>query len=72
MSDAAPESTDPHAASDVRALRFSFLTGALIGAVHGTIRYGFFTMQNVAMTGLGIITIVALHAAWIGIRPSRA
>ena len=71
MSDAPTEATDPHAASDVRALRISFLTGAVIGGVHGTIRYGFFMMQNLAMIGLGIITVVALHAAWIGIRPSR-
>ncbi len=71
MSEAQTEAADPHAAADVRALRISFLTGAVIGGVHGTIRYGFFMMQNIAMIGLGIITVVALHAAWIGIRPSR-
>lgn len=71
MSDAKTQSNDPHAVSDVRALRFSFLGGAALGAIVGTSRYGFFTMQNVAMTGLGIITLVALHAAWIGLRPSR-
>ena len=71
MSDANVPSNDPHAASDVRALRYSFLGGAALGAIYGTNRYGFFTMQNIAMAGLGIITLVALHAAWIGLRPAR-
>jgi hypothetical protein len=72
MSDANTQANDPHAAGDVRALRMSFLGGAVLGAIYGTSRYGFFTMQNIAMAGLGIITLVALHAAWIGIRPARA
>ena len=72
MNDASPSSSDPHAASDVRALKISFLTGAGLGCLYGASRYDFFSMQNVAMVGLGIITVVSLHAAWIGIRPSRA
>ena len=71
MSDALGESDDPHAAADIRALRRSFLVGAVIGGLWGSCRYGFFSMQNVAMVGLGIITLVALHALWVGISPSR-
>ena len=71
MVDAPPETNDPHASSDVRKLRLSFTIGAVLGAILGTTRYGFFTMQNVAMVGLGIIVAVSCHAAWVGIRPSR-
>ena len=71
MSNAQTETNDPHAAADVRALRYSFLAGALIGGIYGSCRYGFFSMQNVAMIGLGIIVLVSFHAAWVGIRPSR-
>ena len=71
MSHAQSETNDPHAAADVRALRASFFAGAVLGAIVGTCRYGFFSMLNVSMVGLGIITVVSFHAAWVGIRPSR-
>ncbi len=71
MIDAQTEANDPHAAGDVRALRLSFYAGAILGGIYGSYLYGLFSMQNLAMVGLGIITTVSLHAAWIGIRPSR-
>lgn len=72
MNDASTSTNDPHDASDVRALTISFVLGAIVGCMYGAFRYGLFSMQNLAMVGLGIITVVSLHAAWIGIRPSRA
>ncbi len=66
-----PQDDDPNGPSDVRALRISFLLGVVAGLGHGIPRYGFFSIGNIAMVGLGIIVIVGLHAAVIALMPSR-
>lgn len=62
---------DPNGPSDVRALRISFLLGVVAGLGHGVPRYGFFSIGNVGMVGLGIIVIVGLHALLIALMPPR-
>lgn len=62
---------DPNGPSDVRALRISFLLGVVAGLGHGIPRYGFFSIGNVGMVGLGIITIVGIHALVIALMPAR-
>lgn len=67
MSDA----NDPDCRKDRRIFGWSIVIGAIVGAGHGIPRYGVFTMQNLAMVGLGMIAVVGLAAAVIALLPAR-
>jgi hypothetical protein len=51
-------------------ITLAILLGIAIGAAHGIPRYGLFTLGNVAMMGLGIITTLGVYALIVALRPA--